>query len=160
MSLFPLSGEIRRAVVSLACLTAVLGCTAFADTARQWLPPRMGDPSKLSADRFLNDENPSVTRDAGGRTWVAWYSCRTASNKLPSDKLNLAKWEWEDDGKDVLVARWFDGTNWSDEQMVSAEPGVNWRPVILPEGSGVRVLWTSMRGGKWAAYERRWRDGR
>ena len=59
-----------------------------------------------------------------------------------------------------MVARWFDGKDWSDEQVVSAEPGVNWRPVILPDGSGVRVLWTSRRGGKWAAYERAWHDGR
>src|SRR5579872_1573651 len=96
------------------------------------LPAVMGNPSKLSADRFLNDEDPSVARDAQGRVWVAWYSCRTASSRLPADKLNLPKWVWEDDGKDVVVARWFDGKNWSDEQMVSAEPGVNWRPVVLP----------------------------
>ncbi len=127
--------------------------------AQLMLPPVMGHPSKLSADRFLNDEDPAVARDAAGRTWVAWYSCRTASTKLPAEKIDLKAWEWPDDGKDVVVARWFDGKNWSDEQVVSSEPGVNWRPVVVPEEGGVRVLWTSLRGGKWAAYERRWKDG-
>src|SRR5262245_1608896 len=80
---------------------------------RAWLPPLMADPSKLSPDRFVDDEDPAITRDESGRIWVAWYSCRTASSKLPANKIDLREWQWPDDGKDVLVARWFDGRNWS-----------------------------------------------
>src|SRR5262249_49942624 len=90
---------------------------------------------------------------------VAWYSCRTASPKLPANKIDLREWQWPDDGKDVIVARWFDGKDWSSEETVSSEPGVNWRPTIVPDEGGVRVLWTARRGGRWAAYERRWRGG-
>ena len=143
-------------------LVALVTSAAFGqdlDERRAWLPLLMGDPSKLSADRFLNDEDPAVTRDASGRIWVAWYSCRTASARLPEDKIDLREWQWKDDGKDSVVVRWFDAKNWSKEQMVSAEPGVNWRPAIVPDEGGVRVLWTSRRGGKWAAYERRCHDG-
>lgn len=98
---------MRRAFI-VGLLAAAQSAAAPADS-KSWLPPLMGDPSKLSADRFLNDEDPSLTHDAQGRVWVAWYSCRTASSRLPADKLNLPKWVWEDDGKDVVVARWFDG---------------------------------------------------
>ncbi len=137
--------KFMQGVLPLAFLA-----TAFLPAARAqlMLPPVMAHPSKLSADRFLNDEDPAVARDAAGRTWVAWYSCRTASTKLPSEKIDLKAWEWPDDGKDVVVARWFDGKNWSDEQVVSSEPGVNWKPVIVPEEGGVRVLWTSLRAGE------------
>jgi hypothetical protein len=120
----------------------------------------MGFPAKLSADRFLDDEDPSIARDDSGRVWVAWYSCRTSSAKLPDNPTALAEWRWPDDGKDVVVARSFDGKDWSDEQQLNSAPGVNWRPVVIPDEGGVRVLWTSFRAGKWAAWERRWRNGR
>ncbi len=150
---------IKTVLVTLFFIAAAL-CQSPDEPRHEWMPLLMGDPGKLSADRFVNDEDPSVTRDASGRIWVAWYSCRTASAKLPDNKVDLREWQWTDDGKDSIVARWFDGKDWSKEEIVSAEPGVNWKPAIVRDEGGVRVLWTSRRGGTWAAYERRWRDGR
>lgn len=134
--------------------------TAAANEPQAWLPPRMGDPSKLSPDRLVDDEYPSITLDRSGRVWVAWSSCRTGSTKLPASPTDLDSWQWPDDGKDVIVARWFDGGDWSEEQLVSDIAGVNHRPAIVPDGDGVRVLWTSRRSGAWAAYERRWVSGK
>jgi hypothetical protein len=139
--------------MKLLLIALCAAVAAFAQPA--WLPVFMGDPVKLSPDRFVDDENPAMARDSSGRLWVAWYSCRTASTKQPDEKSDIRAWQWEDDGKDVIVVRSFDGKNWSPEEVLSAVPGVNWKPAVVPDGDGVRVLWTSLRNGRWAAYERR-----
>ncbi len=126
----------------------------------QWRPPLMGHPTKLSPDRKVDDEYPAAVRDARGRIWVVWSSCRTKSAEWPEEPVDLAVWRWEDDGEDVVVARYFDGEEWSEEEVVSGIGGVNHRPAVVADGDGVRVLWTARRGGVWAAYERRWSEGR
>jgi len=68
--------------------------------------------------------------------------------------------QWPDDGQDVIVARRFDGKDWSGEWVVSGTAGVNHKPVVVPEGDSVRVLWTALRNGGWAAYQRRWSEGK
>jgi hypothetical protein len=151
--------KLSAAVLIVSFLIPRLFCQEE-ERPRAWLPPLMENSIKLSPDRMVDDEDPAMARDTAGRIWVAWYSCRTASAKLPGNKVDLREWQWPDDGKDSVVARWFDGRNWSSEQVVSDEPGVNWRPAIVPDEDGVRVLWTSRRGGKWAAYEKRWSKGR
>jgi hypothetical protein len=141
-------------------LLPLLYCTTlaaqFREPPRAWLPPALRDPTKLSPDRFVADEYPSITRDDTGRVWVVWSSCRTQSARLPADQTNLEAWQWADDGQDVIVARWFDGKDWGPEQIVSSQAGVNHKPAVVVEPGGVRVLWTSRRNGVWVAYERRW----
>jgi hypothetical protein len=132
----------------------------LSEPPRAWLPPLMRDPAKLSPERFVDDEYPSIARDESGRVWVAWASCRTQSANLPADKIHLEAWQWPDDGQDIIIARWFDGREWSPEQVVSAEAGVNHKPVVVAVPGGVRVLWTARRQGEWAAYERRWSEWR
>lgn len=127
---------------------------------RRWLPPEMAYPLKLSPDLYANDEYPSITRDRGGRLWVAWMSCRPRKAKPLHADPNLDNWLWPDDGDDHIVVRYYDGKDWSDEEILSAQPGVNYKPKVVPEGSGVRVLWTALRKGRWSLYERSWSRGK
>ncbi|MGH9672471.1 MAG: hypothetical protein ACRD44_04770, partial [Bryobacteraceae bacterium] len=127
---------------------------------RRWLPPEMAYPLKLSPDLYVNDEYPSVTRDRGGRLWVAWASCRPRKPKPLHADPNLENWLWPDDGDDHIVARFYDGKDWSDEETLSSQPGVNYKPRIVPDGDGVRVLWTARRKGRWSLYERSWSGGK
>ena len=129
------------------------------EPVRKWLPPLMGDPTKLSPDRYVNDEYPSATLDEAGRLWVVWSSCRSKDEKWPASSTQTMDWEWPDDGQDSIVVRAFEGNNWTQEQIVSAVPGVNHKPVVVSEPGGIRVLWTARRNGRWAAYERSWRAG-
>jgi hypothetical protein len=126
---------------------------------RQWLPPLMGNPSKLSADRYVDDEYPAITIDDQGTIWVVWSSCRADTTKWPASNPNTTAWEWPDNGRDSIVARRFRAGEWSDEEIISAVPGVNHKPSIVAEAGGVRVLWTTRRDGRWSAYERRWSKG-
>jgi hypothetical protein len=151
---------IRSYRLLFLCLIAAAGWAQFRQAPQAWLPPLMSNPMKLSPQRMVDDEYPAIARDGGGRVWVAWSSCRTKSAKLPRDAADLDAWEWTDNGEDVIVTRWFDGKDWSSEQIVSSVPGVNYKPSVVPDENGVRVLWTARRNGKWAAYERRWRDGK
>jgi hypothetical protein len=124
-----------------------------------WLPPTMSYPSKLSAYRFNDDEYPSTTRDVQGRVWVVWSSCRPEFTAPPRDKPYRRDWRWPDDGEDSIIARRYDGENWSNEYVVSTVPGVNHKPRVVADGDGIRVLWTARRDGRWFAYERRWSGG-
>jgi len=108
-----------------------------------WLPPTMSYPSKLSADRFNDDEYPSTTRDVQGRVWVVWSSCRPEFTAPPRDKPYRRDWRWPDDGEDSIIARRYDGENWSNEYVVSTVPGVNHKPRVVADGDGIRVLWTA-----------------
>ncbi len=126
----------------------------------RWLPPKMAYPLKLSPDLYVNDEYPSLARDSSGRVWAAWVSCRPRTAKPLHDDANLENWLWPDDGEDHIVIRSYDGKDWSDEETVSSRPGVNYKPVVLAEGNGVRVLWTARRGGRWQVLERTWQQGK
>ncbi|MBI1354169.1 MAG: hypothetical protein GC160_07470 [Acidobacteria bacterium] len=126
---------------------------------REWLPQAMTYPSKITADRLENAEHPSITRDAAGAVWIAWSSCRPQTDAWPVGEADIDAWMWPDDGEDSIYIRRYDGKDWSDEQTVSAVPGINLKPSVAADGDGVRVLWTARRGGRWAAYERRY-DGR
>ena len=121
---------------------------------RDWLPIPMTFPSKITADRLENAERPSIARDTGGSTWLAWSSCRPQTDAWPVENAQIAAWKWPDDGQDSIFIRRFDGLDWGDEQTVSEVPGVNHRPAVIALGSRVLVLWTSRRNGGWAAYER------
>lgn len=128
--------------------------------SRSWLPPVMADPTRLSSNQIGNDEFAALVKDRGGRYWVAWATCRPAKRKVPAGRTDLEAFEWSDPGEDSIVARYFDGQNWSAEQPVSAQSGVNYRPVLLAEPDGaIRILWTARRSGVWSAWERRWIDG-
>ena len=147
-------------------LCAVMTPPAFAqfyrperEPARQWLPQSMTHPSKITADRLENAEHPSITRDAAGAVWIAWSSCRPETDAWPIDSADIDDWKWPDDGEDSIYIRRYDGKQWSDEQTVSAVPGINLKPAVVADGSGVRVLWTARRNGRWAAYERRFDGG-
>ena len=152
--------EILMAVAATAVVASAQFLERRAEPPRQWLPPLAGHPSKLSPDHLAADEYPAITHDPSGRIWVAWSSCRPKTKEWPIDNADIKAWLWPDDGEDSVVARWFDGRDWSDEQMVSAVPGVNHKPTIVPDRDGIRVLWTARRNGRWAAYERRWSKGR
>jgi hypothetical protein len=129
--------------------------------SRAWLPPVMSDPTRLSSSLIGNDEFATVARDGSGRIWVVWATCRPATRKVPAGRPDLEAYEWSDQGEDSIVARYFDGQNWSAEQPVSASAGVNYRPVVLAEPhGGVRVLWTARRNNAWSAWERRWTGDR
>ena len=65
---------------------------------RQWLPPLAGHPSKLSPDHLAADEYPAITRDASGRVWVAWSSCRPKTKEWPIENADIKAWLWPDDG--------------------------------------------------------------
>ncbi len=129
------------------------------EPGRDWLPVPMTFPSKITADRLENAERPAIARDAGGSIWIAWSSCRPQTDSWPIGDPGIDAWNWPDDGQDSIFIRQFDGQDWSDEQTVSEVPGVNHRPTVITRGTEVRVLWTSRREGRWAAYERVY-DGR
>ncbi|MBI3682652.1 MAG: hypothetical protein HY235_19940 [Acidobacteria bacterium] len=153
----------RSGTLSVAAalfVAATSGLAQFREPPQAWLPPVMSNPTKLSPDRMVDDEDPAITRDRSGRVWVAWSSCRTKSEKLPASRTSLDEWQWPEDGQDVIVARWFDGRNWSQEQLVSASEGVNLRPAIAPSEDGACLFWTSRRSGVWAAYQRCWANGK
>lgn len=74
--------RICRAVVCFWALGVAAVATSraqFQELPRAWLPPLMHDPNKLSPDRFVDDECPTIARDEVGRSWVAWTSCQKAS---------------------------------------------------------------------------------
>ena len=159
-------GRIRKGCLVSALLALVTAAPAQRvkefeeEPPRPWMPPLMGDPTKLSPDRYVNDEYPSVAFDAQGRLWVAWSSCRPQRSDWPGDDPSVKEWEWPDNGRDSIVVRSFDGKDWSDEQIVSTVPGVNHKPTVVAEKEGVCVLWTARRQGRWDAYERRWNGNR
>ena len=129
--------------------------------SRDWLPPVMADPTRLSANLIGNDEFAAVARDGAGRIWVVWATCRPAKRKVPAGRSDLEAYEWSDQGEDSIMARYFDGQKWSPEQPVSGTAGVNYRPVVLAEPhGGVRILWTARRNNAWGAWERRWTGDR
>lgn len=145
---------------ALGLLFAALPCagqffTPKSEPPRDWLPPPMTYPSKVTANRLENAERPSIARDAAGAVWIAWSSCRPQTEAWPVDDPSIDAWMWPDDGEDSIFIRSYDGQDWSDEQTVSETPGVNHRPAVVPDGDGIRVLWTARRSGRWAAYERR-----
>ena len=121
---------------------------------RMWLPPALSYPSKITADLIENAERPAIARDAQGAIWIAWTSCRPRTASWPVSEVSIQEWMWPDDGEDAIFVRRYDGERWTDEEMVSAESGVNHRPSLVPHSDGVRVLWTARRNGQWAAYER------
>ena len=147
------------AFLALPGLAAAQFFTPEREPAREWMHPLMGHPTKVSADRFEDAEYPSIARADNGDVWVAWSSCRPETDDWPSDDARIESWMWPDDGQDHIVARRFDGRDWHDEMIVSALPGVNHKPAAVPDGDGVRILWTARRDGRWAAYERRWSSG-
>ena len=130
-----------------------------AEPLREWLPPPMTFPSKITADRLENAERPAIARDASGAVWIAWSSCRPRTDAWPVDDPAIEAWAWPDDGQDSIFIRRFDGQDWGEEQVVSETPGVNHRPSLVVHEHRVRVLWTARREGRWAAYERVY-DGR
>lgn len=125
----------------------------------QWLPRTMAYPAKVSPDRFADDEYPSIARDSKGGIWLAWSSCRPESKDWPATNANINAWQWPDDGADSIAVRRWDNRGWAAEQIVSAEAGINHKPAIVVSGDQVRVLWTSRRKGRWAAYEAVWSNG-
>ncbi len=125
---------------------------------RDWLPPRLAYPTKVTADLIENAERPAIARDGDGTIWIAWTSCRPRTGSWPLEEVDIDAWKWPDDGSDSIYLRSFDGEAWSDEETVSAVPGVNHRPAVVALPDGLLVLWTARRDGRWAAYERR-RDG-
>ena len=151
----------RLGLLYVLFVTAVLGqfYRPQGEPQREWLPLAMTYPTKITADRLENAERPAITRDAAGAVWIVWSSCRPETERWPIEDPSINAWMWPDDGQDSIYVRRFDGADWSEEQRVSQVPGVNHRPAIIPDGKGVRVLWTARRGGRWAAYERRF-DGR
>ena len=150
----------RLVVLALVALPAAAQFfTPKSEPPRDFLPPPMTFPSKITADRLENAERPSITRDSAGNTWIAWTSCRPETDAWPVDDPNIDAWMWPDDGEDSIYIRRYDGRDWSDEETVSQVAGVNHRPTVFADGDGIRVVWTARRSGKWQAYERRW-DGR
>ena len=148
----------RRPLVPLLLLVSAVGAAQFyqpdGEPARDWLPPPVTHPSKVTADLIENAERPSIVLDAGGTVWIAWTSCRPESPSWPLDNPDIDAWVWPDDGLDSVFVRSYDGTVWSEEIEVSEVRGVNHRPAVLALPGGVRVLWTARRDGRWAAYER------
>jgi hypothetical protein len=87
--------------------------------------------ARLSGDEHAhNDKDPALTRDHGGRLWVAWQSY------VPQ--------------ADRILVRSTDGQDLGELLEVSEQAGVNLQPAIACDADDVVwVVWSAMRGGRW-----------
>ncbi len=84
------------------------------------------------------DDYPAVACDRHGTVWVAWLSFA--------------------DGSDIVLARSFDGTSWTDAEPVTPEPGDYHQPQIaVGRGGRPWVVWSANVDGQWDLFAARWR---
>lgn len=86
---------------------------------------------RLSGDEPAhNDKDPALTRDRGGRLWVAWQSYVPQADRI------LARSTARHDVGELLE--------------VSEQAGVNFQPAIGCDADDVVwVVWSALRGGRW-----------
>ncbi len=108
--------------------------------ARTFAHGTLGEELQLTQ----NDEydfRPTILSDRSGRVWVAWERGTKAKH------INI-------------VAKYFDGTRWSDELSLEDREGYAYRPVIVEAGDGsIWFAWDRMHDGNADVFLRQFRNG-
>ncbi len=136
-----------RVLAVTAALSGVLIWLGLARGGSTQAPPRLVTDGEIAAvsvtesGNTVNNGYPSLVRDRQGNLWCAWISAR---QRDPLTRRQNVPYE---EG-DMVVLRARRADKWSDAVILNTNFGVNFAPVLAPDGAGnILAVWGSRRDG-------------